>query len=318
MKKFAIVGAGAVGVSTCVALLHEHLASEITLYDVNFEKAEGEALDFAHVSSLFSGTVVNARRMQDLAPTDIAILTAGVKSKPGETRLQLLERNLIAADSIATQLEIKGLPKILIVVTNPVDVITEYFRRRWNEKDVVVFGSGTSLDTLRLRHELSCHFGVNAQNIHAWVVGEHGDTSVSLLSSARIGCHSLDVYSKLCDILMPNSVAVQNSIRSSAYEVIRRNGATCHAIGETTGRIVKAIVRDEKVIIPVSVGIETGVCASIPCIIGAKGPEMQISPLFNLEEREMFAKSLSILKEACSKITLPPVPGLFQFEKSKS
>lgn len=304
MTSISVIGTGAVGVAVCSSILHSELAQSLTLYDVSFEKAEGEALDFSHVNALFPGCTIAAKRMEELGASDVAILTAGVKSRPGETRLELLDRNLLVAETVAKLFEKNGFPKILIVVTNPVDVITEYFHRRWKNSGPIVFGTGTALDSLRLRYELSSHYGVSSLNTHAWVIGEHGDSSVSLLSSARIGCHSLHAYSDATGIALPNFSELQERVRAAAYKVIQRKGATSHAIGATTARIVRAVTRNEKIILPVSVSVERGVCASLPCVLGSNGPQTYITPTLTPNEHASYLKSLEILKSNCLKIPI--------------
>lgn len=305
MTHVSIVGAGSVGVAAANAILHQRIAKHVTFFDVDERKAEGEAMDFAHAAAMFGSPKVQYGSMQSLVTGDVCILSAGVKMRSGETRLALLKRNIEVAHSLADAMEKSGkLPKILVVLTNPVDVITEVFMRRWhNRSDVRIFGTGTSLDTMRLRQSLATFFSVHPANVHAWVVGEHGDSSAILLDHARIGCYSLEEFAKNDSTVRfdgPAREAIRAEVRSAAYRIIERKGATAHGIGMMAGRLARAILRDENAIFPVSVRVRDSVCASLPCLIGIGGARLLPAPQMSPTEQHEYDTSVALLESACA------------------
>jgi L-lactate dehydrogenase len=192
----AILGAGAVGVACAGPLLQLGLASELALFDRDGDKARGEALDFHHAAPLLPECTVEGGSIDSIRTADIAVLTTGVHTQPGQTRLDTLDHNLAVAIDVADALE-EALPRVVVVVSNPVDVLTEYLTRRWESRPVRVFGTGTSLDSWRLRELLAVELGVHPGNIHAWVIGEHGDSAVFPFESARVGPFSLAEFGHL-------------------------------------------------------------------------------------------------------------------------
>jgi L-lactate dehydrogenase len=304
MKTVTIIGAGSVGVACADAILHSGAAQRVSLFDMDAGKAEGEALDFAHVAPMLGHCQVDGGGMDQLAPgADICVITAGAKQRPGEGRLQLVDRNLEALESIATQLEARGLPRIALVVTNPVDVMTFALTKRWQAKGVAVLGTGTLLDSMRLRVTLARWLDVSGESVHAWVVGEHGDSSVPLLDSARVAGQPLPSYCERRGIRFSAQErrSFVDGVRGAAQEVIRKKGATCHAIGLVTARLVSALLSDEGVILPVSASVD-GVCAGVPARIGHVGPQVLGWPELSTLERSQLDVSLSILREACSRV----------------
>ena len=304
MTTITIIGAGAVGVACTNAILALEVAERVSLHDMDAGKAEGEALDFAHVAPMLGHTEVEGGGMDRLETSgDICVITAGVKQRPAENRLQLVDRNLEALDSIATQLETKGLPRIALVVTNPVDVMTFALSKRWQSKGVAVLGTGTLLDSMRLRATLARWLDVSGESVHAWVVGEHGDSSVPLLDSARVAGQSLPAYCERRGVRFTDAERSRlvDGVRGAAGEVIRKKGATCHAIGLVTGRLVSALLADEGVILPVSASVD-GVCAGVPARIGSAGAQVLGWPDLSALERSQLDSSLSVLREACERV----------------
>jgi L-lactate dehydrogenase len=301
----AILGAGAVGVACAGPILQLGLASELALYDVDGDKARGEALDFRHGAPLLPECTVEGRSMDSIRPADIAVLTAGVHTQPGETRLDTLDRNLAVAIEIADALE-QALPKVAIVVTNPVDVLAEYLSRRWESRPTNVFATGTSLDSWRLREQLAVELGVHPGNVHAWVIGEHGDSAVFPFESARVGPFSLTEYGRLSGRpLGPDRLAeIEQQVRRAAYEVRALKGATTHAIGLATTRLVRHVVRDAGRLEPVSLRVADRVCASLPAPIGANGAGAPLMPELSEEERRAWEESLAVLREANERIAI--------------
>lgn len=305
MTHISIVGMGSVGTAVASSLLGKGLVSKLSMFDLHEDKALGEALDFMHAGSLIARCELFAGSLDSACGGDICIVAAGVKSRPGESRLALLERNLVAAEQVATALEREPLPKVLIVLTNPVDIITEYFRRRFAPSGVNVFGSGTSLDSQRLRERLASHLQVGAASVHAWVVGEHGDSSVCLLDSARVGCMTLADFAQQRSLVWDEHSRrdIQSEVRTGAQQVINLKGATAHAIGLTTAALAKAVMEDERIVVPVSVGVRPGVCASVPCVIDRRGVAAILEPEMSEHERAQFSESLLVLTQACGKIS---------------
>lgn len=301
----SVVGAGAVGVACAVSLLHSRLVGRLSLYDLQAEKAEGEALDLAHGAPLLGGTRVDGGGLERLEAGEVCVVTAGAKQRPGEDRLALLARNEEALDRIAETLERRGLPRVVVVVTNPVDPMTEALRRRLSGKGVAVLGSGTLLDTLRLRRAISVDLGLSPESVHAHVVGEHGDSSVCLLDSGRAGGLPLAEAYRERGLALDEERrrALAGEVRGAAYRIIEKKGATSHAVGIAVARIVRAIVADERVVLPVSAPVEPGTCAGIPCVLGAEGARPL--PLVGLSERESteLAKSLAVLRARSAELT---------------
>jgi len=299
-----VIGAGAVGVAAAVSILHGRVASRLTLFDALADKARGEALDLAHAAPLFGGALVEGGGHDEIRGGDLCIVTAGAKQRPGEDRLSLLARNEKALDDITETLAKNPLPKAVLVVTNPVDVMTEAMRRRLAPRGVRVLGSGTLLDTLRLRHALSRTLEISPESIHASVVGEHGDSSVCLLDSGRAGGLPLaDAFREKGLVLDDERRdALAAEVRGAAYQIIARKGATSHAIGVAVARIARAIVNDERVVLPVSAPIDATTCAGIPCVLGAEGAApLSLSSLSAREQAEV-DRSIAILRQRCSEL----------------
>ncbi len=278
MTRVAVVGAGGVGVNCAAAILQQGLCTELVLYDRRPDRARGEALDFLHGAPLLPECRVDGRSFEEFEAPDILVLAAGVHTAPGQTRLDLIDVNLEIAAEAAAAIERGGLPRVAIVVTSPLDVVTEYLTRRWEGRDVSVLGSGTSLDSWRLMERLAEELGVHPGNVHAWVVGEHGDSAVFLFSSAMIGPFSLKEYAErhggtlAADVL----AGVEDDVRTAAYRVRELKGSATHSIGLATARIVLHLTREPGFMIPVSTRVDEGLCASLPAILGPGGPSEAI------------------------------------------
>jgi L-lactate dehydrogenase len=305
MTSVAIFGAGGVGVACTGGLLQLGLVSRVTLYDRDGDRARGEALDFRHAAPLLPECTVDSGSLDSIRRADIAVLTAGVHTKPGETRLDTLDHNLAVAGEVAGALE-DAVPGVMIVVSSPVDVLTEYLTRRWDSRPVRVFGTGTSLDSWRLREMLALELGVHPGNVHAWVIGEHGDSAVYPFESARIGPFSLAEFSRMRGRPLAASrlAEIEEQVRRAAYEIRALKGSTTHAIGLATARLIHHVVRDAGRIEPVSVRVEDDVCASLPAPIGADGAGAPLMPELTDPERRAWEKSLAILREANQRISV--------------
>lgn len=306
--KAVVIGAGQVGAATAYTLMLSGLVSELVIIDLNEKKAKGEALDIVHGMPLCPPAEVYAGDYADCAGADIVIITAGANQKPGETRLDLLAKNRAVFGSIVPQ-AVKYAPDALyLVVTNPVDALTLETIRLSGLPAGRVIGTGTVLDTSRLRYLLSQHTGIDPRNIHAFVLGEHGDSEFVSWSRASIAGMTLDEYCKDCgrcrgplsDIL---DTEIENQVRRAAYSIIELKGATYYAIAVAVRRIVEAILRDEQSILTVSTLLEgqyglDGVCLSVPAIVGRQGVERVLEVGLSEEEKDRLAASASAVKKA--------------------
>lgn len=295
----AIVGMGAVGTACAAALLQGGLCHRLGLYDRNPARAQGEALDFLHAAPMMPACEVRAGGLDQIEPADLAIVCAGAHTAPGQTRLDVLDANLAAIGEVAAALDASGLPPLVMVVTNPVDVLSEYLRRRWASQETKVFGTGTSLDSFRLQERLALALGVHPDSVHAWVIGEHGDSAVFLFSSATIGSFRLGEWAEIRGVsLDPLLAEVERDVRTAAYRVIQLKGAAVHGISLATLRLVECLVREPGKVLPVSIPVADDVCASAPTVIGHGGPAEPLWPAMDERERDAWTTSLSVLRGA--------------------
>jgi L-lactate dehydrogenase len=295
-----IVGAGGVGVATASALVMRGLAGRVTVYSRNGDTARGLALDFMHARPLLSHIEVRGFGLDEIDREDILIITAGHHTTPGENRLDVLHKNVEVMDEVATSLESCELPKVVIVVTNPLDVMTEYLTRRWSDRPVSVMGSGTALETLRLTDAIARECGVHPRSVHAWVVGEHGDSCVFLLDSAVVGTLPLVEFAAQRGIeLTPDRLAaIEREVRDAAYRVRDLKGSTAQGIGLTVSGLVHALAHEVGALIPVSVRVGDGACASLPCVLGPDGPSAPLWPKMTETERQAWEHSIEVLVAA--------------------
>src|SRR5689334_2422801 len=270
-----IIGAGGVGVAAASALIMRGLAARVTIYARDGGAARGLALDFMHARPLLAHVEVRGHSLEEIEREDILVITAGAHTTPGQTRLDVLKNNIDVMDAVATAVEsAAALPRVALVVTNPLDVMTEYLTRRWANEAVSVMGSGTALETLRLTDAVARECGVHPRSVHAWVVGEHGDSCVFLLGTAVVGTLPLVEFAAQRGIeLTPERLAaIEREVRDAAYEVRDLKGAAVQGIGLTVSGLVHALVHEVGALIPVSVRVGDRVCASLPCILGPDGP----------------------------------------------
>jgi len=305
--RVGIVGAGGVGVASAGAIIMNGLAGRVTVYDRKGDRARGEALDYLHALPLLPHMEIRGRSYDEFEAEDVLVITVGVHVKPGGTRLDVLERNLEAMAGTADAIERGALPRVVIVVSNPVDVLSEYLVRRWRDERVCVMGSGTSLDTLRFGERLAQECGVHPRSVHAWVVGEHGDSSVFLFSGATIGALPLAEYAKQVGIdLAPEWFArIEQDVRTAAYRVRELGGSPRHGIGLAVSGLVRCIGRENGTIIPVSVRVADGVCASLPCLLGPDGASAPLWPRMDPGEQAGWEKTVDVLRDAAAAITIP-------------
>src|ERR1700683_3871372 len=291
--RVAIVGAGSVGATFAYALLLSGLASEIVLIDANRAKAEGEAMDLNHAVPFTHPTRVWAGDYADCRGAAVTVLAAGAAQKPGETRLDLIKKNAAIWRAIVPQVVEFNSEGVLLIATNPVDVLTYAAWKLSGLPPARVIGSGTSLDTSRFRYLLSQHFGVDARSVHAYVIGEHGDSEVPVWSSANIAGMRLPQFCKAQGI--PDDRQAMENIflqtRDAAYQIIERKGATFYAVAAGLMRITQAILRDQSTVLSISSLIHgyhglTDVCFSLPTVVDRGGVEQVLHLELDKEEVE--------------------------------
>ncbi len=303
-NKVSIIGAGFVGSATTLSIAQTGIASHIVLVDVNKDKAQGEALDIAHGAAFLQSTEITAGDYKDTENSDVVIITAGAGQKDGETRLDLINKNLSIFKQMIPQIVRYSPNAILLVVSNPVDILTYITYKLSGFPANRVIGSGTVLDTSRLQYNLAKVFDVDPRSIHGYIIGEHGDSEFPVWSSLSIGPLSIEEYSKRENIeLNELENTVESLVKNSAYEIIKKKGYTNYAIGMAVNRIVAAILRDEKSILTVSTyNPIDNVYYSVPNIIGRNGQIMKVCPEFNKLEQEKLNNSKKILKSIIDKI----------------
>ena len=308
--KVAIIGAGGVGATTGYALMVQGIASEIVLIDINKEKAEGEAMDLMHGASFVPPVEVSAGDYSDCKNADVVIITAGAKQESDETRLDLVKKNTEVFKQIVPNITKYNKDAILLVVTNPVDILTYVTLKLSGLPKNQVIGSGTVLDSSRFRSLISNHCQVAASNVHGYIIGEHGDSEVPVWSLTNIAGTPLDNYCPICDYDCEGELTgIGEQVKNSAYEIIEKKGATFYAVALAVARIVRSILRDENSILTISSLMEgqygiNDICLSLPTIVDSAGVEQVLSLPLNKDEEEAFQKSAQKLKEIASDLDL--------------
>ncbi|MFL0268099.1 L-lactate dehydrogenase [Candidatus Clostridium radicumherbarum] len=301
--KISIIGSGFVGSTTAFTLMLGGLASNIVIVDINKDKAEGEAMDLSHGASFVKPVEITAGDYEDTKDSDIIIITAGAAQRPGETRLDLIGRNLSIFKSIIPEITKYSPNSILLVVSNPVDILTYITYKLSGFPKERVIGSGTVLDTSRLKYMLGEKFNIDTRNIHTYIIGEHGDSEIATWSSTNIAGMNIDEFCRTshngCGENDKNEI--QESVKNAAYEVIKKKGATYYAVALAIRKIVEAILRGENSILTVSsllsgeYGIED-VYLGIPSIVGSTGVKKVLEVPFNEEELKKLRDSAVSLK----------------------
>ncbi len=298
--RIGVVGMGWVGASVAISLLHEGLVRELWLADAKPGLAEGEAMDLAHAASLLHRVKVEAREVADMREADAIVVAAGRGGGPEDTRLSLLRGNAEIVRSIAAELD--GFGGLLVMVSNPVDVLTRVMVDASGLPPARVLGTGTLLDTARLRERLGRRLDLDPRSIHAHVIGEHGDSEVALFSSARVGGVPLRSWPRWDRADEP---ALADDVRRAAYAIIARKGATNHAIGVVTARLLRWALRDERRVLTVSRVHESlaGVATSLPAVVGRGGATEVLQPEMDADERAAFERSCEVLEAAHRSLT---------------
>ena len=303
-RKAAVIGCGFVGSATAFTLMQSRLFSELVLLDVNMEKADGEAKDIAHGIPFAWQMKIYAGTYDDAADAAIIIITAGANQKPGETRLDLVQKNTASYQSIIPEIVKRDFGGILLIVSNPVDILTYVALKLSGLPENRVLGSGTVLDTARLKYALGEHLGVDSRSVHSFIIGEHGDSEIAAWSSTNVSGIPLNDFCEMRGHFNHDAAmdAIAEKVKNSAYEIISKKQATYYGIAMSVKRICECIVRNERSILPVSAmmhgeyGIED-ITLSMPAIVGIGGVETHVPIALSEEEAEKLVESAKKLKE---------------------
>jgi L-lactate dehydrogenase len=312
--KIGIVGCGMVGSTSAYALVMSGVGREIVLVDLNRKRAEAEANDIFHAVPFAHPLTIRSGDYSDLDGAKVVVIAGGVAQKPGETRLQLLQRNADVFRQIVPSI-LKNAPEaVLLVVTNPVDIMTHlaaHFAAEFGVPNTRVIGSGTTLDTARFRALLGRHFGVDPHHVHAYVLGEHGDSEVLAWSQASIAGLALDEFAKVHGkpLTASDRENIDENVRRAAYKIIEGKGSTYYGIGSAVTRIVDVLLHDQRAILSICCRIDgvtdcDGVTLALPHLVGGEGALATIPLRLDESERTALGRSAGILREALSSLNL--------------
>ena len=303
-RKVVIIGCGFVGAACAFSLMQSGLFSEMVLIDSDKNRAEGEALDISHGVPFAKPVKIYAGDYDDIKNASILIVTAGANQKPDETRLNLVKKNISIFKSIIPEIKERNFKGVLLIVSNPVDILTTVAIKLSGLSENKVLGSGTVLDTARLKYKLGEHLNVDSRSVHAFIIGEHGDSEIAAWSSANVSGIPLEKFCESkghCDHTKATERIAQD-VKNSAYEIISKKKATYYGSAMSVKRICEAIVRDEKSILSVSsmmhgeYGI-SGISLSMPAIVGKDGVETHVPIQLNEEEIKNLQLSANKLKD---------------------
>ncbi|MCQ2308074.1 MAG: L-lactate dehydrogenase [Bacteroidales bacterium] len=306
MRKVVLVGTGAVGTAYAYSLINQGFITELVLVDANEEKAQGEAMDLIHGMAFASANIrVKHGDFDDCKDAAIVCITAGANQKPGETRLQLVEKNAKIMQSITREVVMSGFDGIFLIASNPVDIMSYVCQKESGFPPSKVIGSGTTLDTARFKVLLGEYLELDPRNVHAVIIGEHGDSELPVWSQASIGTEHLDKVlkrrGKRDDISNLGKIFIR--VRDAAYEIINRKGVTNFGIGMALARITKAILNNEHSILPVSCLLDgtygqRDIYMSVPAVVNRHGVKEIIELDLHENEKSLFEKSAESLREA--------------------
>lgn len=318
-RKAAVIGCGFVGASIAFRFLQQGLFSHLVLLDANQAKAEGEAMDLSDGLPYGAAMEITAGTYDDIADCALVVITAGANQKPGETRLDLIGRNIAIMESIIREITARDFGGILLIVSNPVDVLTYAAWKISGYPRERVIGSGTVLDTGRLKQLLGEELRVDSRNIHAFIIGEHGDSELAVWSEANVSGLALEDFCQIRGqaLSRPDMDRLYRQVRDSAYEIIKRKGVTCYGIAMGVGRIAASIVRDEHAVLPISVVLDgqyglDGLALSIPSIVGRNGLEEILEIPLSGEEESALRSSAQQMQEVISTLKLGREPAYSQ------
>ena len=309
IQKATVIGCGFVGSTIAYALMQKGTFSELVLLDANHAKAEGEAMDISHGLPFAHAMDIREGDYEDIADASVVIITAGANQKPGESRLDLVQKNAVIMRSIIREIKRVKCEGILLIVSNPVDILTQVALEESGFPKERVIGSGTVLDTARLKYLVSEKLKVDSRNVHAFIVGEHGDSELAVWSCANIYGIGLEDFARMRGYrdFEKEKDELYHAVRDSAYEIIERKGATYYGIGMAAARIAESIVRDSHTVAPVSVSLNgeygiSGLCLSIPAVIGRDGAEQILEINFSEEENGKLRESAEELKSVLAQL----------------
>jgi len=312
--KVAVIGCGNVGSTFAFSLMISGLAREIVLIDRNQERAKGECMDLNHGASFVRPVKISSAGYEGCQGADVVVITAGAKQRPGQTRIDLVKVNVDIFKEIIPEIMKYAKGAILLVVSNPMDILTYAALRISGLPKNMVMGSGTVLDSSRLKYLISEHCRVDPRNVHAYIIGEHGDAELPVWSNANIGGMVLSRYCPTCDRHADCDYKMElgdifKNVRDAAYRIIETKGATYYAIGLALVRIVEAVLRDENSVLPVSTLISDyyeidDVCLSIPSMVNKKGVEKFLKQELSPAEQEGLRRSADTLKDIIKKTEL--------------
>jgi L-lactate dehydrogenase len=311
-KKVVVVGAGAVGTAYIYALLPTGVAGQIALIDKDTNRVEGEVMDLSHGLPFIPPTNIEQGGYTDCADADLIVVTAGAKQAPGQSRTELIRQNAEIVRSICKSIAEQDSSAVLVMVTNPVDALTYVALDELGWRRERIIGSGTVLDSSRFKYMLSRHCKVDTRNVHAYILGEHGDSEVAAWSMAHMAGVPIKEYCRICRECdySENHRQIAEKVRSSAYHIIDYKGATYYGIGLSLVRITQAVLRDENSILTVSTllkgeyGIDN-ICLSVPCVVGADGVKRIITARLSDHEQKALHASAGAIKEVVDKIAQP-------------
>lgn len=309
IQKCGVIGCGAVGATIAYTLIESGVFNEVVLIDVNQRKAEGEAMDIGHGIPFTLPSKIYAGGYEDLAGAYMVIVTAGANQAPGETRIDIASKNAKIISTIIPQITEYNQECILLIVSNPVDVMTTLALRISGFEPERVIGSGTVLDTARLKYVLGQELGLDYRNVHAWIIGEHGDSEIAVWSSAQVAGLPIDEYCKQHK-RTKESLKLQEmyeEVRDSAYKIIDRKGATFYAVAMAVRRIAESMVRDEHSVMTVSSLVKGNyglhdLCIGLPTVLGRNGVQDVIEIPLNKEEKQALEESAQKLSAVLDKI----------------
>lgn len=310
-RKAAIIGCGFVGSASAFALMQSGLFSELVLIDANHDKAEGEAMDIAHGLPFAGQMKIYAGDYDDIVDAAVIIVTAGAAQKPGETRLDLVNKNVNIFKSIIPEIAKRNYKGILLIVANPVDILTYTAVKLSGLPENRVIGSGTVLDTARLKYALGEHLEVDSRSVHSFIIGEHGDSEIVAWSSTNVSGIPVNDFCELRGHFNHEEAMhrIADDVKNSAYDIIEKKGATYYGIAMSVKRICECIMRDEKSILPISsmmhgeYGI-SDICLSMPTVVGREGVETRVPIQLNEQEESALSASAEQLSKAAAQLDL--------------
>lgn len=316
LRKGVIIGAGQVGMACAYSLLIQDCFDELILQDIATEKVEGEVMDLVHGMSFITPTLLKAGTVADVGrDADIVIITAGAAQKPGESRLNLVERNVAIFQNILGDVVKYCSNAILLIVTNPVDIMTYVTLKLSGFPSSRVIGSGTVLDTARFRSLLAKNLNIDARSVHAYIIGEHGDSEVPVWSTANVAGMRLlpascpDSWENLSAAERKELTAIFEQVKNAAYEIIKRKGYTSYGIGLGVTDIVKAILHSQERVLTVSSLVEGAygiydICLSLPTVVNEKGVLKTVNLALSKQEEKQFQNSAFVLREVVNQLNL--------------